>query len=854
MHRSRQGIPSLCLSNVYRLNIGIGNRLTHDSSYSLHVASTDKDQIIRLRSSQSVIRYKTVESPPLSKSSVRSDLPQPPSAPPLQQVAPSPLNVSVTNLPTQEPAGHPPLQRTRISRNRHRYSFKCRKGVTVPPPPEKMKKYVFKPYKENMNPSGEPSVPDETAPKVKTKPVPKTLASRSSSKSRKLAIKRQLAYHHPVSSLDVGTLQANVRRISADSPILQSQIVRCVQDAVRDAASVKRRGQRIIGRFIEHASLMGPQLDGNDRVFLDLLCPRVTKKDVKDHKAGTDDREDDSDDDLVDLNSTSAATKNHHHSFLLSFLSHLYSGNYPQARGMGQTVDNFIKRLGELGIYTPPRPRWEINRSTPFTPTDLLGSVTDQLRVELKKMYKNGSCDLHQQLAERKKKGHLGTTVDIEIHEDRSAVENYLALNKLSRNPRRIVPLTTSKQPFVTFSERELVGFLFSRGGVLRARIQELARGAGTTLQGAQEWISGKEPGFLIKNFLVDIAPSNLTVRQRGKVGHRAAIELPTFDELETHVRMLDDRDFLPDTYTRKGYFPQGMVRTNGFNMQVLCFKARELLSVKYRRLPDDRLPPRLTSTVHGTGGFLTEVRNVIRTKEDVAKLWPNVDPRDIKTLTLDAGQAFVVGAYAHIPESHQDTDTAQSPPSSTAATQEPKREHQNKQHRNLAVNQKSVLQPMFRHRRWLEDEKQKRPEGPERQDVLEPNIELQSIAEIESQLPPLRGPGTSILDYVARLEEVEDRLLDFYAGEDNRFVKHSWDMQRAKHKEYQAIANSLLGIVGGSVGEHCRKDNPVLIGIGLGDFKSSNRMRGLLVTWLSAFKNSILQRSAPNVKDFWLR
>ncbi|CAO3568830.1 unnamed protein product [Mortierella alpina] len=132
--------------------------------------------------------------------------------------------------------------------------------------------------------SGETPVPDETALKVRPKPLPKTLATRSSSKSQKLAIKRQLAYHHPVSSLDVGTLQGNVRRVSADSSNLHSQIVRCIRDAVCDAASVKRRGQRIIGRFIEHAGRMGPQPDGDDRVFLDLLCPQVTKKDAEDHK------------------------------------------------------------------------------------------------------------------------------------------------------------------------------------------------------------------------------------------------------------------------------------------------------------------------------------------------------------------------------------------------------------------------------------------------------------------------------------------------------------------------------------------------------------------------------------------
>ncbi|KAF9919772.1 hypothetical protein BGZ67_001824, partial [Mortierella alpina] len=60
--------------------------------------------------------------------------------------------------------------------------------------------------------------------------------------------------------------------------------------------------------------------------------------------------------------------------------------------------------------------------------------------------------------------------------------------------------------------------------------------------------------------------------------------------------------------------------------------------------------------------------------------------------------------------------------------------------------------------------------------------------------------------------------------------------MKRALHKEYQAIANSLLGIVGGNIGEHRKDDNAVLIGVGLGDFKSSGRLSSMHTTFLSYF------------------
>ncbi|KAF9015914.1 hypothetical protein BGZ52_006252, partial [Haplosporangium bisporale] len=533
-----------------------------------------------------------------------------------------------------------------------------------------MKLYKFKPYKEQTDTPADSTNDNDTKAKAKAKPRLKTLStSMVSNKTRKLAVTRLLSYQHPTSSLDVGTLWANVGRAVLNDPNIQNQVVQCIRDAVHDAACTKRKGQRVIGRFIEYADQQG--IGANDRVFLDLLCPRITRKDAEVHHANDNDDNDDDEDDDTELGSTSMGKKNDLQSFLWSFLVHLYSGNYPRAQGIGQKVNDFIDRLSRLGIYTPPRTRSELNKKTPFTPSDLLESVTSQLRVELKKMYKNGSCDLHQKLKEMKKKGLLGPNINVGIREDLSAVENYLTLNRLSRNPMRIIPLTSSKQPFVAFTERELAGFFYARQGNLRTRLQMLVEGPCTSIREAQEW-----------------------------------------------------------------------------------------------RLPDERLPHRLTSTLHGTSDYLTEIRNVLGSKDDVARLWPGVDPRHIKTLTLDAGQAYVVGAYAHLPQSIKDKDQMQRTPSSfkdsfpiasssattaqdlteavsleqqTTSMQATTAELDKTPHHNLAVNQKAVMQPVFRYRRWLEDEKHMKPEGPERQHQSKPDIGLQSISDIESSLPSLR-------------------------------------------------------------------------------------------------------------------
>ncbi|KAF9136866.1 hypothetical protein BGX30_010750 [Mortierella sp. GBA39] len=68
-----------------------------------------------------------------------------------------------------------------------------------------------------------------------------------------------------------------------------------------------------------------------------------------------------------------------------------------------------------------------------------------------------------------------------------------------------------------------------------------------------------------------------------------------------------------------------------------------------------------------------------------------------------------------------------------------------------------------------------------------------------------------NVVEYVKKLEKVEEQLSEFYNGDKNRFKKHGWDKTRAKQAENQATVTNLLGIVGGSIGRHRRPENPVL-------------------------------------------
>lgn len=435
----------------------------------------------------------------------------------------------------------------------------------------------------------------------------------------------------------------------------------------------------------------------------------------------------------------------------------------------------------------------------------------------------------------------LSLEIDVEL----TAVENFLRFNRMSGCRRKIAPLSSAEDGFVTFSEIEVATFCWKRP-VLKTRILEIVRPTFPTCSALADvtdaWLSNQAPGILVAKLIADVAPTGLTIRQRGKLGFRAAVDSMTMDDVRSHLAIIRDPSFDPRNYSRKGYLLSGSIRTDGLRLQLGAFKLKELQSVRYRRLPDTILPPRLTSTVGGTDYYLQEIRNVVKTKDDVTRLWPHCSPKDIKVLCLDLGQAYVVAGSAFLPDSKDikgkgpafelritstpPNATETGSPSSSVDTPYPKTFY------NVSVNQKAVYQPVFKFRRWSEERKQEMPAGTDK-----------SIKDIEMNLPPLRGPDRSVAQYVQDLEAVGKHLDNFYNGSNRLYKSHAWDAQRAQEEEYLMIANNLLKIVGGSIGAKRSPTNMVIIGIGLGDFSSSARLTSLHNAFLAVF--------VPLVRDY---
>jgi len=344
--------------------------------------------------------------------------------------------------------------------------------------------------------------------------------------------------------------------------------------------------------------------------------------------------------------------------------------------------------------------------------------------------------------------------------------------------------MTGHRVPFFSFSESDLVG-IFMNNDKIKEYLMDLIH---TTFKSARSqkdvkvWLESKPLGYLITRLLTDVGRGErINCRSRDFKGYRRTTKMLELAQLQDHINLIRSEGFDPtdpNAYRERGYMLRSSIRTDGYRLQLLAFKLKELNCVKYRCLHPSRLPDRLTDTLGGTDYYLSEVHNAIKTKEDVERLWP-CEAKDIKVLGLDLGQKCVVGAYAYIPEDPV--------------------------FHNLVATQKSMYQPHFKYRRWEAQSKGVAPEG-----------STLTIKEIESSLPALRGPTASLSQYVLAEHEHEEALTQYYDNDSNTFKRNSWDAQKAKNEEYNVLCDRLLGMVGGSIGQQRGADNNVIIG-GLG-------------------------------------
>lgn len=276
---------------------------------------------------------------------------------------------------------------------RPRYSAKVRYEPTLKhEPPPVLLQYGPKPWNSPSN------KPDAPAPQPKKPPAP--IKPQIHGRFERKQMLDEMMWEHPTVTLDLGNLKENVEAVVSDSGASQV-IVDRVQVAVHEASSTKRRGQELIGKYIQAVFYPRPApgeqrpknplavTNSTDIAILDQLCPRLASKELA---------EDDKHDDGVE-DGHGEGKKTH---FLKTFLTFVYSGNMPLASspGVAATVNSFIRRLQDLDFLPKSdKPEAEVIKNTKdFTPSYLIRSVATQLSAELKRHYKYGCKALSEKV------------------------------------------------------------------------------------------------------------------------------------------------------------------------------------------------------------------------------------------------------------------------------------------------------------------------------------------------------------------------------------------------------------------------------------------------------------------------
>ncbi|KAF8950293.1 hypothetical protein BGZ52_003017 [Haplosporangium bisporale] len=727
---------------------------------------------------------------------------------------------TIDRPPSQKP---PPHASGRQYKYRERYAIKTRSRLISHKKPDIFKQHVWKPPKENTESTNNPCSTTSTSTNVSaTNPPPKKKQKSTPKKDQpavddmtKIQLVRAMQSEHPLRTLDIGTLNANTSRaLKKEVPYdenlqdkLQHAVTTCLSDVSNLASKSKRACQQVVGQYLE--SLSVNHLDEDDKIILNYLTPHFSVQEIAMARKGTTPGPEDESSDDEDDSETGNENKNSPVGFFLSLLTAIYKASTPRGRKKAGAAAAACLFLCKAKDYLPPKTGSESYNN----PSVFLQSTAKQLATEYRRHFKNGAFDLSKKIQQQKKKGLLPQSAPDLVDPNKTPTENFIILNRTAGRCWKLSPMSPLGSQFVLLSEDDLVK-VFWRDTTLKEQLRSYARPTITSTQDPSQddvvgWLKNLDPGILINKLLTDIGGFTEQERKKKKHWSRSAKRM-SMDEIAAHISTVRNADFNPKlSYSENGYILRGSIKTDGFRLQLLAFKLNELNCIKYRRLDADKMPDPLTSTLRGTDHFLTEIRNVVKTKEDVERLW-GCDPHNIKVLGIDLGKAFVVGASALLPSSMSATPTDGEEQGAITKIDIPL----STQFHNLAVSQKAVYQPTFKHRRWLEQRKGHASENEE------------SITHIESNLPPLRGPEASVTKYVKESKVVESDLEAFYNN--TTLKRHQWDAKRARDKEFKLVAKRLLELVGGTPGAKRDDKNKVIIGIGLGEFSSTSRLSSL--------------------------
>lgn len=171
----------------------------------------------------------------------------------------------------------------------------------------------------------------------------------------------------------------------------------------------------------------------------------------------------------------------------------------------------------------------------------------------------------------------------------------------------------------------------------------------------------------------------------------------------------------------------------------------------------------------------------MIKTKGGRRSTWPHYSPKDIKMLS-GSWLGICAAGNAFLPDS---VDKKIRPTFEPRITSTPRtlRRQLCLVFNGLEVS-KDILQRISKPESCIPACLQV-PQMERRKDAEGPRGVNQSIQEIETSLPPPRGPDASVAQYVRDFKAAKKMWNDSYNGSNGLYQSHAWNSQRAQEEEY---------------------------------------------------------------------
>ena len=392
------------------------------------------------------------------------------------------------------------------------------------------------------------------------------------------------------------------------------------------------------------------------------------------------------------------------------------------------------------------------------------------------------------------------------------AVEYNRYFNDLDAGTPSKLPLPPIRKGFISLTESNLVQLLLGHRD-----LKHIALSLGfTTINGVDAVLNGLAPGTVINAILSPVGlPRDQVLHGSIKSRYRVSTTTMTPLQMRAHLQLPEGVPYQEPLQGPIRYVLRGSFLTNGVQLQLRAINTRVKASKKFAVGPLRHQPTMnmMHDPQEGYTAYLREIRNVLRTRQDVNRIF-GFQPNDLSVenqvdiLALDLGEAFTVGACAI-------------------------RAGVPRERLTLAVSRKALYQPDLKFRRWLQTEKSRDLPN------LPPNIVAfgSNVAAIESRLGSL---DENPVNRATQEQTVLGTLDGFYNDPNARVLRHSWRAKKAHTAEFDLLTDRLLSMVNGSSGQKRANDHRVIIAIGLGDFGTNTRLASLHTKFSSYFVQKV--------------